>query len=217
MTVIKRIFVTATNTNIGKTYTTIKLLEYYAAQGIRVGAMKIVETGVVDGVYPDGDLLLAKLQELNAAFVGFSVEDIVPVSYELAAAPYVASQGQALDFDRVNSAMEKIEANCDLLIIEGAGGLFVPVDANFMMIDLIPFFQARALLVTHCSLGCINDSLLSLKALQNRNIDAMMAFNCRDEDSDFAITSEPFFTYNDIEVLKIQEDIDTICDVLYNL
>ena len=44
-----------------------------------------------------------------------------------------------------------------------------------------------------------------------------MAFNCREEDSDFAVVSEPFFINNDIEVLKVQEDIDTICDVLYNL
>lgn len=213
----KRIFVTATNTNIGKTYTTLKLLEHYASQGIRVGAIKLVETGVVNGVYPDGDLLLTKLKELNPSFCEFIMQDIVPISYELPAAPYIASRGKALDFELLNAAIEKIEEVCDLLIIEGAGGLFVPVDANFMMIDLIPFFNAKGLLVTHCSLGCINDSLLSLQALQKRNIDAMMVFNCREEDSGFSTLSEPFFINNDIQVLKVKEDIDTICDVLYNL
>ena len=213
----KRIFVTATNTNIGKTYTTLKLLEHYASQGIKVGAIKLVETGVMDGVYPDGDLLLMKLKELNSAFSEFSVQDIVPISYELPAAPYIASRGKALDFELLNTAIDKIEAHCDILIIEGAGGLFVPVDANFMMIDLIPFFNAKGILVTHCSLGCINDSLLNLQALQQRNIDAMMVFNCREKDSDFTTLSEPFFINNEIEVLKLHEDIDTICDVLYNL
>ncbi len=213
----KRIFVTATNTDIGKTYTTLKLLETYASRGVRVGAIKLVETGVVDGVYPDGDLLLSKLQELNPSLEDFRVSDIVPISYELPAAPYIASQGKALDFDVLNRAIDKMEAFCDVLIIEGAGGLFVPVDANFMMIDLIPFFNATALLVTHCSLGCINDTLLSLQPLQNRNIDAIMVFNCREEDQDFSIVSEPFFLNNDIEVLKLSQDIDTICDVLYNL
>jgi dethiobiotin synthetase len=86
-----------------------------------------------------------------------------------------------------------------------------------MMIDLIPFFNATALLVTHCSLGCINDSLLSLQALQYRNIDAVMVFNCREEDASFKTISEPFFIHNEIEVLKTADDIDTICDVLYNL
>jgi len=213
----KRIFVTATNTNIGKTYTTLKLLETYASRGLKVGAIKLVETGVVDGVYPDGDLLLSKLKELNSNFTDFSISDIVPISYELPAAPYIASQGKALDFDLLNSAISKIEELCDILIIEGAGGLFVPVDANFMMIDLISFFSATGLLVTHCSLGCINDSLLSLQALQSRNIDAMMVFNCREEDKDFSTVSEPFFLNKDIEVLKLSQDIDTICDVLYNL
>jgi len=213
----KRIFVTATNTDIGKTYTTIKLLREYASRGLSVGAIKLIETGVVDGVYHDGDLLLSTLKELNPALAEFNVIDIVPISYELPAAPYVASQGKALDFEVLNAAIDKLEEVCDILIIEGAGGLFVPVDANFMMIDLIPFFRATGLLVTHCSLGCINDTLLSLQSLQRRNIDAAMVFNCRETDDDFARISEPFFINNGIEVLKLNEDIDTLCDVLYNL
>ncbi len=44
-----------------------------------------------------------------------------------------------------------------------------------------------------------------------------MAFNCREENNDFAIHSEPFFIHKNIEVLKVQEEIETICDVLYNL
>ncbi len=213
----KRIFVTAVNTDIGKTFTTLKLLEQYAKEEIRVCAIKLVETGVRDGVYPDGDLLLKKVKELNPEAADLNIEDIVPISYELPAAPYIASRGKALDFELLNRAIDKLEKLCDVLIIEGVGGLFVPVDANFMMIDLILFFNAKALLVTHCSLGCINDSLLSLKALQNRNIDAVMAFNCREENNDFAIHSEPFFIHKNIEVLKVQEEIETICDVLYNL
>lgn len=213
----KRIFVTATNTDIGKTYTTKLLLKQYASRGLRVGAIKLIETGVVDGVYPDGDMLLSLIKELNSECKDLSIEDVVPISYELPAAPYVASQGKALDFTLLNSAIDKMEKLCDVLIIEGAGGLYVPVDANFMMIDLIPFFNATALLVTHCSLGCINDTLLSLQSLQRRNIDAAMVFNCKDEDKDFSVISEPFFLNNDIEVLKLSQDIDTICDVLYNL
>lgn len=213
----KRIFVTATNTDIGKTYATKLLLKEYASRGLRVGVIKPIETGVVDGVYPDGDTLLKLLKELNSECKDLTVKDIVPISYELPAAPYIASQGKALDFELLNGAMEKMETLCDVLVIEGAGGLYVPVDANFMIIDLIPYFNATGLLVTHCSLGCINDSLLSLQALQRRNIDASMVFNCRDADESFSVVSEPFFINNDIEVLKLSQDIDTICDVLYNL
>ena len=213
----KRISITATNTDIGKTYTTKLMLKEYASKGLRVGAIKLIETGVKEGVYPDGEQLLALLKELNHEFEAIKVEDIVPISYELPAAPYIASRAKALDFTLLTEAIEKLEAFCDVLLIEGAGGLYVPVDASFMMVDLIPFFNASALLVTHCSLGCINDTLLSLKVLQSRNIDAVMAFNCREEDVDFAQVSEPYFLHNNFDVLKVNEDIETICDVLYNL
>lgn len=213
----KRIFITATNTNIGKTYTTKLLLREYASRGVRVGVIKLIETGVVNGIYPDGDELIALVKELNSEMCDLSINDIVPISYELPAAPYIASQGKAIDFELLNRAISKLEELCDVLIIEGAGGLYVPVDANFKMIDLISFYNATAVLITHCSLGCINDTLLSLEALQYRNINAMIVFNCREEDSDFKTISEPYFINNDIEVFKTADDIDTICDVLYNL
>lgn len=213
----KRIFVTATNTDIGKTYTTVKILKEYASKGLRVGAIKPVETGVVNGVYPDGQLLLKTLQELNPAFKELSVEDIVPISYELPAAPYIASRGANFDFTKVDAAMEKLEALCDVLVIEGAGGLYVPVDGTFMIVDLIAYFQATTLLVTHCSLGCINDTLLSLQTLKNKGLSHAFAFNCRAEDDGFSSISEPFFLNNKYDVLKVDEDIDTICELLYNL
>jgi len=214
---VKRIFVTATNTDIGKTYTTIKLLKEYASRGLRVGAIKPIETGVVDGVYLDGDLLLSTLQELNPAFKELCVQDIVPISYELPAAPYIASQGTPLDFSLIDRTINKLEELCDVLIIEGAGGLYVPVDANFMIVDLISYFGATPLLVTHCSLGCINDTLLSLQVLKNKNLSTLFAFNCREKDESFSTISEPFFRNNKYDILKVNEDIDTICDVLYNL
>jgi len=213
----KRIFITATNTEIGKTYTTLKMLRYYAAQGLRVGVIKPVETGVVDGAYPDGEKLLSALKELNAACHDMDVHDVVPISYELPAAPYIASGGAMLDFDTLTSAIEKMEERCDVLLIEGAGGLMVPVDYSFMMIDLISFFNASALLVTHCALGCINDTLLSLQALEQKNINSVLAFNCRDNDESFGKISEPYFLKKKQDVLKVAHDIDTICDVLYNL
>ena len=103
------------------------------------------------------------------------------------------------------------------MIIEGAGGLYVPVDDKTMIIDLIKHFEASALLVTHCSLGCINDTLLSSKALKDMKIPYSVAFNCRDNTSSFEIVSEPYFKQTNYRILKVNENIDTICDVLYNL
>lgn len=212
----KRIFVTATNTDIGKTYTSKLLLKEFASRGLRVGAIKLIETGV-DGHAPDAEALLGTLKELNAAFKDMSVKDIVPITYKLPAAPYVSSNNTPLDLPKLNAAVLKLEQLCDVLIIEGAGGLYVPVDDQYMMIDLIEYFQAPAVLVTHCVLGCINDTLLSSKALESRAIKHITAFNCREHYNSFKEISEPYFLNTNQKVLKVDEDIDTICDVLYNL
>ncbi len=212
----KRIFVTATNTNIGKTYTTKLLLEAFALRGIRVGVIKPIETGVIENT-PDGDMLLATVKRVNMEFENIKVADIVPITYELPAAPFVASKNTPLDFVKLDCAIEKIEKLCDILIIEGAGGLYVPIDEKTMMIDLILYYKATALLVTHCTLGCINDTLLSKKALEDKNIQHVVAFNCRQKDESFTTVSQPYFLEIGEKVLKVNDDIDTICDVLYNL
>ena len=213
----KRIFITATNTDIGKTYTTKLLLKSYASRGLRVGVIKPIETGVRNGFCPDGSELLSLVQELNPEFKDISVADIVPITYELPAAPFVASNNKPLNMNTLHVAMQKLEKLCDVLIIEGAGGLYVPVDEKHMMIDLIKEFQASALLVTHCSLGCINDTLLSKKALEDKNISHIVGFNCKKEDSDFLHVSLPYFKQSGFEVLKITTDIDTLSQLLYNL
>ncbi len=208
---------TATNTDIGKTYTTKLLLREFASRGILVGVIKPIETGVIDGYAADGEELLACAKECNHKLWSLEVEDIVPITYELPAAPFVASNNIPFDLKKIQIKIQEMEASCDLVIIEGAGGLYVPIDENTMMIDLITYLKATALLVTHCSLGCINDTLLSQKALQERNIPHAVAFNCKESDKSFAIVSEPYFLKTNQKVLKVNEDIVKICDVLYNL
>lgn len=212
----KRIFITATNTDIGKTYTSKLILKEYASRGIRVGVIKLIETGVINGLALDGEELLTCVKELNSEFQSITTSDIVPITYELPAAPFVASDNTQLDMTKLDDAIIKLEALCDVLIIEGAGGLYVPIDGNTMMIDLIKYYNATALLVTHCSLGCINDTLLSSKALLDKKIPHVIAFNCRNNDKSFAEISGPYFEKIGFEVLKVDKNIDTICDVLYN-
>jgi len=213
----KRIFVTATNTDIGKTYTTKLLLKEFASRGILVGVLKPIETGVIVGIAKDGEALLECVKQLNPKLWSLDIDDIVPITYELAAAPFVASNNTPLDLKKILLKLEELEASCDLVIIEGAGGLYVPIDDNYKMIDLITALNAVALLVTHCSLGCINDTLLSQTALRERKIPHAVAFNCKSEDESFLTLSEPYFKQTGFEVLKVDENIDTLCDVLYNL
>lgn len=213
----KRIFVTATNTNIGKTYTTKLLLREYASRGLKVGVIKPIETGVIGGYAEDAEELLATLKEVNKKLWHLEAEDIAPIMYEMPSAPYIASNNTSLDLKKILTKIEELEAFCDIIIIEGAGGLYVPIDEKYMMIDLVQKLDAVALLVTHCSLGCINDTLLSKKALENKKIAHIVAFNCKEDDRSFSKISEPYFLKTDFRVLKVSNDIDIICDVLYNL
>lgn len=212
----KRIFITATNTNIGKTYTTKKLMRTYTQMGLKIGVIKPIETGVVDEA-PDGEALLELLKQCNPLLWHLDIEDVVPITYALPAAPFVASKNKRLHLALILEKIELLEASCDVLLIEGAGGLYVPIDAKTMMIDLIKELEAVALLVTHCSLGCINDTLLSHKALEMRGISHAIAFNCREEDASFSEVSEPYFSHAKIDVLKVDEDIEKIAAALYNL
>lgn len=209
----KRIFITATNTDIGKTFVTVRLLEQYASMGYRVGVIKPIETGVAEAPL-DGTKLHALMRSLNPAAADLSVDDVVPLQFALPAAPYCANDARAVDLSIVDAAIEKIEALCDILIIEGAGGLYVPIDKETMMIDLIGRYSAKALLVSHCKLGCINDTILSVKAMQERALDFAWTLNCHQDDQAFYQVSEPYFRDQFPEFTIFERDIVKIADAL---
>lgn len=209
----KRIFITATNTDIGKTFVTMRLLRQYASMGYRVGVIKPIETGV-ETLPSDGTKLLALVRSLNPAMAAITLDDVVPIRFELAAAPYCANAGQSIDLAPVDRAIEKIEACCDILLIEGAGGLYVPIDRDTMMIDLIERCNSKALLVSHCRLGCINDTLLSVKAMRAKSLDFIWTLNCRQEDQSFHKTSEPYFKDNFPDFTIFERDIVKIAEAL---
>jgi dethiobiotin synthetase len=212
----KRIFITATNTGIGKTYATKQLMRAFSSMGYRIGVCKPIETGVSD-VPQDGAELLELAQTLNPLMKPFSVDDIVPIQFALPASPYVANHAQKIDLGKIHTALEKVEKICDILLIEGAGGLFVPIDRELMMIDLIPRLYARALLVSHCRLGCINDTLLSHHALIGRGIDHVWTLNCQKNDKDFFTTSEPYFVDNFPDHTLLGRDLKRVASSLLAL
>jgi dethiobiotin synthetase len=165
----------------------------------------------------DGAELLELAQSLNPLLEPFSVDDIVPIQFALPASPYVANHAEEIDIGKIDTAIEKMEKICDILLIEGAGGLFVPIDRELMMIDLIPRLHARALLVSHCRLGCINDTLLSLHALSTRGIDHVWTLNCHGKNNDFFTVSEPYFKDIFPDYTVLEGDVDHVAASLLAL
>ena len=186
----KSIFITATNTDVGKTYASEKFLKFFASLGLKVGYFKPCETGVVD--FPlDGNKMLNLVKELNPSF-NATINDVVPYQFKLPAAPYVAKKDSIIDIELLKEKKQYLQSMCDVLVIEGAGGLMVPVEKDIFIIDLINIFEAKAFLITPSKLGCINDTLLSIEALKNRNIDFDFFINLYQDKDSFDEVSKPF-------------------------
>lgn len=179
--------------------------------GYSVGVLKPIETGVTD-TPNDGLELLESATAYNKNLSHLSVDDITPLQFSLPAAPYVASGGVDIDLEIFEIAASKIEQYCDILLIEGAGGALVPIDKNHYMIDLAKFLNASVLLVSHCSLGCINDTLLNRHLLDSYDIDYEIAFNCRDDG--FESISKRYFLDNFEHIYEINGDISALLQSL---
>ena len=200
------IFISANNTNQGKTYSALLLLENFAKKGFKVGVFKPIETGVKD--YPqDGNKLFEKAKKLNPKLQTLTLDDIVPIQHSLPAAPFVSG---SVDFEKIKNSYKKIKPLCDILLIEGAGGILVPVTDNFKMIDFVKFFNAKLLLIIGSKLGMINDFLLNKFYLESNDIDYIFAINIFDE-SYFKI-SHPFM--KKFNPLILQKDLDKITQKL---
>lgn len=208
------IFITATNTNIGKTYTTLKLLEALSAKGFKVGVMKPIETGVVKEPL-DATLLFETAKRLNPALEVLKMRDITPYQFELPAAPFVAKGRKKISLELLESAYAKIESLCDIVLIEGAGGLLVPIEEDLYMYDFIRLFHAKTLLVGHDQLGCINDVLLNLHLLDSLGVDDYeWCINFRGDRASFDEITLPFFKKLFGRVLSLQENMNEILESL---
>ncbi len=186
----KSIFITATNTDVGKTYASEKFLRFFAKNGLKVGYFKPCETGVID--FPlDGTKMLNLTKELNPNFK-VSINDVVPYQFKLPAAPYVAKGNSLISLDYIKEKKKYLQQFCDVLIIEGAGGLMVPLERNVFIIDLIKELDSQAILITPSKLGCINDTLLSINALKAKNIDFEFFINLYQDIDSFEKVSKPF-------------------------
>jgi len=166
------LFVTATGTDTGKTFVTAALARALRAQGRSVGALKPVISGFAMDLLTDSDtgvLLAATGQALsaeNAATISpwrFSA----PLSPDMAA----AREGRAVDFDAVLAfCRSQIAGRQDVLLIEGVGGVMVPLDDSHTVLDWMAALELPVLLVAGSYLGAISHTLTALDALGRRRL-----------------------------------------------
>ena len=160
---LKSLFITATDTGVGKTTISYALAKTLIEKGLKVAYFKPVETGA--NPIPEDATLLSKL-------TCQPIDEVVLYTFKNPVAPYVATimEDGDVDLDKIIKHYEYLVQKYDFVIVEGAGGVLVPIKENYTYRELIKDLNISVLLVSRASLGTINHTLLTLEALKDANI-----------------------------------------------
>jgi len=166
----KRVFITGTDTDVGKTFVSVKLLNMMREKGLNPGYFKPVATGGIlhNGHLVSEDVLTVK----NNTSITDDDHFINPVLYKLGAAPRIAAETAAeiINLVEIDNAYKNLCHKYESFIVEGIGGIYVPLTEQVSVIDLIKKWNLPVILVSKAVLGNINQTVLSLKALQNEGV-----------------------------------------------
>jgi dethiobiotin synthetase len=164
------LFVTGTDTGVGKTRVAAALCRALAARGIRVAAMKPVASGCA--LTPEGLRNEDALALLAAMNVRARYSDVNPYAFAPAIAPHIAAReaGVEIDFDVLDRAYERLRMQSQTLIVEGAGGWLAPLDSLRAFADLAVHWHMDVVLVVGMRLGCLNHALLTAESIERRGL-----------------------------------------------
>ena len=170
----KGYFITGTGTEVGKTVFSAGLTCWLESSGFSVIPMKPIQTGAqrtLNGwIAPDLDYVL------NLADIVPSegeLRKMQPFCYKPACSPHLAGRlagGKYPKIQIIKKNLMDLQQNHDIVLVEGAGGIFVPIDQKLTMLDLIQQLNLPVILVGHSTLGTLNHTLLSIFALKSRGI-----------------------------------------------
>ena len=151
------LFVTGTDTGVGKTHTVAQLLRLLRASGLRCVGVK----PICCGDRQDAQLLLAAGSE------GLTIDEINPIWLKTPAAPFAAAlvEQAHIDVARILEMVVDLRRRFDCVLIEGVGGWLVPIRADYFVSDLAREMKLPVLIVAQNRLGCLNHSLLTLRSV----------------------------------------------------
>ena len=159
------LFITGTDTDVGKTTVALGLIEALKEKGLRVGVMKPVSAGckqTSDGLRNEDAVMLVK-----QASVDFPYETINPYAFEPSVAPHIAAAeaGIAIDIEVIRECYIKVAEKVDVVVVEGAGGWLVPINENETMADVAKALSLDVITVVGIRLGCLNHALLTSQSI----------------------------------------------------
>jgi len=163
------VFIAGTDTGVGKTIVTATIATAFKAHGVNAGVMKPITTGVAESStgLSDPDWLV------SAMGVTDPPDLIAPYRFPTPAAPLVAAarMGQLIDLKRILDAFQALSTRHDCVVVEGIGGVMVPLTTDLLVVDLVKRMGLPVLVVARASLGSINHTLLTLECLRNRGVE----------------------------------------------
>jgi len=203
------LFITGTDTDVGKTIVTAGLLRRLRVAGVNAASMKPVQTGAEtseDGSFVAPDLLVHH----HAAGFDPPSEDrklMAPYLYEPACSPHLAGRmaDRYPDIGHIVDCAGQLAERYEFLLVEGAGGIYAPLTESETMLDLMQALGYPILLVAHRGLGTINHTLLSIEALRGAELEIMgVVFNeVEDVEPDFIKADNPdaIESFGKVEIL----------------
>jgi dethiobiotin synthetase len=165
----KGIFVTGTDTGVGKTVVSAAIAWTLQQSGKRVAAMKPIQTGAGE----DGLLDIEFIQKVMGT--DYSLEVVCPYRFPMPLAPLAASNlaGERMDIDRIKSAYFDLSSRHEIVIVEGAGGLLVPITETYFMSDLAYDLELGLIIVIRPGLGTLNHTLLTLEYARSHGLNIL--------------------------------------------
>ncbi len=205
------IFITGTDTGVGKTFVGCLVARLLSSRGRKVGVMKPVETGcrLKDGVVVPWD----SLRLLEASCSDIPLDMVNPYRSIHPLAPNLATRldGETIDPGRLKSIYEDISRRHDVVIVEGAGGLLCPLTDDMTMADLALSLGLSLLVVAPNRLGVINHTLLTLEYARKRGMDVKgVVLNSPEPPGD-----DPSRLYNRCEIERLG-GVRVVCEVPFS-
>ena len=191
------LFITGTDTGVGKTHTAARLLHLLRASGSSCAGMK----PICCGDRRDAELLLA------AGSDGLTIDDVNPVWLKTPAAPIVGSLMEKvdIDIDHILVAFHSLQSRVEHVIVEGVGGWMVPIRRDYFVSDLAAVMKLPVLAVAYNRLGCLNHAVLTVQSILGHGLRcAGLVLNSAQETDDIA-------TLTNTDILGKILDVPLLC------
>ena len=197
------LFVTGTDTSVGKTFFCARFLEFLKINGIQAGYQKWVATGAEAGLPEDLKLCL------KAAGISTGPELItqqVPYRFSFPASPHLAAEmeNRTVDAGIIQENYKRLAAKYEWLIVEGVGGIMVPLRRDLLLVDLLSELGPRTLVVARSGLGTLNHTLLTLEVLRNRKVPVLgVVFSDSQGEADERLVQDNIRTVAEIGSVRV--------------